>query len=55
MHHKFSDNVLIKQFDETIIKTYSLKDIILFLDDYPEIIDINLFRHRDYLENQKIR
>ena len=31
----------------------SQKEIILFLDENPEIIDINLFRHRDYLENQK--
>ena len=32
---------------------YSLRDIVLYLDENPEISDINLFRHKDYLENQK--
>ena len=43
---------IIKHFDKHHIKNYSLKDIILFLDENAETIDINLFRHKDYLENQ---
>lgn len=30
-----------------------LRDIIKFLRKYPELIDINSFRQKDYLENQK--
>lgn len=30
-----------------------LRDIVIFLNKHPEIIDINFFRQKDFLENQK--
>jgi len=46
------------KFFKTIIKHFvgeyfTLGDVIEYLDKHPEIIKINKFRHKDYLENQK--
>ena len=44
---------IVDYFYKNNIKEYNLEDIILFLDKNPDIIDINQFRHIEYLENQK--